>query len=369
MTAIDPPPIVELKGVVKRYGDKVVLPGIDLSVADGEFLTLLGPSGCGKTTILRLLAGFEASQAGEIYIDGRRVDGLSANERPVNTVFQHYALFPHMTVYDNIAFGLEMKKVARAEIHTRVEEALEMVRLSEYAKRKPNQLSGGQQQRVALARAVVNRPRLLLLDECLNALDNKLRQEMRIELKQLQRQLGITFLFVTHDQEEALSMSDRIAVMSDGTIEQLGTPRQLYEQPQSLFVASFIGEVNVFAGQVVGPAIEGDGWEVLVEGQSCRVQAEGLVVGARANILLRPEDMRLGDLAADALPPAGQWAGRIVERVYKGKTLDSIVELEGGLRVATSEFFDEESPDFDYAPGSRVSVSWVPGWEVTLVDD
>jgi spermidine/putrescine transport system ATP-binding protein len=367
VTALASPPIVELRGVVKRYGDKLVLPGIDLSVADGEFLTLLGPSGCGKTTILRLLAGFEEAQAGEIYIDGRRVDGLSANERPVNTVFQHYALFPHMTVFDNIAFGLAMKKVARGEIATRVGEALEMVRLSEYAQRKPNQLSGGQQQRVALARAVVNRPRLLLLDECLNALDNKLRQQMRIELKQLQRQLGIAFLFVTHDQEEALSMSDRIAVMREGYIEQLGTPRQLYEQPQNLFVASFVGDVNVFAGEVVGPL--GDGWEVLVEGLSCRVQAEGLVAGGRAKILLRPEDMRLEDLAADAQPAAGQLVGRIVERVYKGKTLDSIVELESGLRVAASEFFDEESPDFDYAPGSRVSVSWVPGWEVALVDD
>jgi spermidine/putrescine transport system ATP-binding protein len=360
------PPIIELKGVVKRYGDKVVLPGIDLSVIDGEFLTLLGPSGCGKTTILRLLAGFEAAQAGEVYIDGQRVDGVPANRRPVNTVFQHYALFPHMRVFDNVAFGLQVTGCARVEIEQRVREALDMVRLSEYADRKPHQLSGGQQQRVALARAVVNRPRLLLLDECLNALDYKLRHEMRIELKQLQRRLGITFLFVTHDQEEALSMSDRIAVMREGRIEQLGTPRALYETPVNLFVAGFVGEVNIFSARVISATGDG-GWEAEVAGACCRIEGEGLCAGQQVRVLLRPEDMRLEELPAGP-PAAGHLVGRVVERIYKGRTLDSIVELENGQRVAASEFFDEESPDFDYAPGSRVSVGWVPGWEIVLAD-
>lgn len=360
------PPIIELKGVVKRYGDKVVLPGIDLSVRDGEFLTLLGPSGCGKTTILRLLAGFEAAQEGEVHIDGLRVDGVPANRRPVNTVFQHYALFPHMRVFDNVAFGLQVKGIGRDEVEQRVRASLDMVRLSEYAERKPHQLSGGQQQRVALARAVVNRPRLLLLDECLNALDYKLRQEMRIELKQLQRRMGITFLFVTHDQEEALSMSDRIAVMREGRIEQLGTPRALYEEPANLFVAGFIGEVNVFPARILSAAAD-SGWEVEIAGVHCRIAGDDLRVGQTVQVLLRPEDMRIEELLADE-PASGRLVGRVVERIYKGRTLDSIVELENGQRVAASEFFDEESPDFDHAPGSRVAVSWVSGWEIVLAN-
>src|SRR6185312_9355080 len=238
--------IIELKSVSKYFGEQQVLNNIDLEVRNGEFLTLLGPSGCGKTTLLRLLSGFEVPSNGTVMIDGKDVAGQPPHLRQVNTVFQSYALFPHMNVFENVAFGLRCKGVANDEVQQRVAEALKMVKLDTYGHRKPAQLSGGQQQRVAIARAVVNKPLVLLLDEPLSSLDYRLRKNMQIELKQLQNQLGITFIFVTHDQEEALSMSDRVVVMHEGGIEQVGTPRQVYEEPRSLMVAKFIGEVNIF---------------------------------------------------------------------------------------------------------------------------
>jgi spermidine/putrescine transport system ATP-binding protein len=243
---------VEIVSVTKSFGSVVAVDDVTIEVLPGEFLSLLGPSGCGKTTMLRLLAGFEQPDDGFIRISGEFVQGVPPYRRDVNTVFQHYALFPHMTVAENVAYGLRQKRVGKAEINRRVGEALEMVKMQKLAKRRPRQMSGGQQQRVALARALVNQPSVLLLDEPLGALDRKLRQEMQIELKLLQSQLGITFVFVTHDQEEALSMSDRIAVMLDGHIEQLNDPDAIYEHPASAFVAGFIGQNNFFEGVVIG---------------------------------------------------------------------------------------------------------------------
>jgi spermidine/putrescine transport system ATP-binding protein len=357
-----------LKNVVKRFGDKPVLHGLNLEIFNGEFLTLLGPSGCGKTTILRLLAGFEDPDDGEIFIDGRSVKKLPPNQRHVNMVFQSFALFPHMTALNNVAFGLKMKKTPPDQIKERVMAALRMVRLEDLAGRKPHQLSGGQQQRVALARAVVNRPKVLLLDECLNALDYKLRKEMEVELKQLQRRLGITFIFVTHDQEEALSMSDRVVVMREGAIEQVGTPRQVYESPTNLYVARFVGEINIFDG-VVSKRLDAANLEAMVEGRPCGFRTDKpFSPGDRIKVLLRPEDLRITELK-NGISANGRLTGHVIERNYKGMTLDSIILLENGKKVQASEFFDEEDPSFDYTIGEQVAVEWVPNWEVILADE
>jgi len=283
---------VELRGVSKLFGDVTAVDGINLTIADGEFFSLLGPSGCGKTTTLRMIAGFEQPTVGEIFLHGRPVAGIPAHKRPVNTVFQNYALFPHMTVWKNVAFGLEMKKVPKDEINKRVQEALELVQLSGMSERKPKQLSGGQQQRVALARALVNHPEVLLLDEPLGALDLKLRKEMQFELKQIQERLGITFIYVTHDQEEALTMSDRIAVMDMGVVQQVGTPREIYEHPINRFVADFIGETNFVPATVQAVdefvTLDVGGTEVLGESGN-----RPLAVGQKVTLAIRPEKINL----------------------------------------------------------------------------
>lgn len=286
---------VELRNVVKRYGEVTAVDHVSLEIRDGEFFALLGPSGCGKTTTLRMIAGFEHPSSGSILIHGREMAAIPPHRRPVNTVFQSYALFPHMTVAQNVAFGLEMQRRPKAEIAARVREALELVRLSDLADRRPRQLSGGQQQRVALARALINQPEVLLLDEPLGALDEQLRKELQIELKSLQRRVGITFVFVTHDQEEALMMADRIAVMNQGRVLQVGTPTEIYERPTCRFVADFIGETNFIAGTVVEN--NGDAATILTpDGLRLRgLTPRPVQVGAAAVLSIRPEKAFLFD--------------------------------------------------------------------------
>ena len=360
-------PLVQLVGIRKDFDGKTVISDLDLTINNGEFLTLLGPSGCGKTTVLRLIAGLENVDAGQIHLENEDITQVPAEDRHVNTVFQSYALFPHMTVYDNVAFGLRMQKTPASEIPARVHDALRMVQLEEFAQRKPNQLSGGQQQRVAIARAVVNKPSLLLLDESLSALDYKLRKQMQNELKALQRKLGITFVFVTHDQEEALTMSDRIVVMRDGKIEQDGTPREIYEEPKNLFVASFIGEINIFNATVI-ERLDERRVHAHVEGRECTIDVNFPVTpGQKLNVLLRPEDLRVDEIH-DGVEAEGL-IGYVRERSYKGMTLESVVELENGKMVLVSEFFNEDDPDFDHSLDQKMAINWVESWEVVLADE
>lgn len=280
---------VELSNVTKRYGDVVAVDSLNLEIKPGEFLSLLGPSGCGKTTTLRMLAGFEQPDEGFVRISGEYVQGVPPYKRDVNTVFQHYALFPHMSVAENVAYGLRQKGVVKSEISSKVIEALDMVQMSKLANRRPRQLSGGQQQRVAVARALVNRPSILLLDEPLGALDRKLREEMQIELKLLQSRLGITFIFVTHDQEEAMSMSDRIAIMLDGHVEQLGDPETVYERPTSAFVAGFVGRNNFWQGTATSNGATGQDGTVFVATRP----EENVPTGQPALAAVRPECINL----------------------------------------------------------------------------
>ncbi|ELY7392235.1 spermidine/putrescine ABC transporter ATP-binding protein PotA [Cronobacter universalis] len=360
-------PLLQLADIGKSFDGKTVISDFSLTINHGEFLTLLGPSGCGKTTVLRLIAGLENADTGRITLDSQDITDVPAEHRHVNTVFQSYALFPHMTVFENVAFGLRMQKTPAAEITPRVMDALKMVQLEEFAQRKPHQLSGGQQQRVAIARAVVNKPRLLLLDESLSALDYKLRKQMQNELKALQRKLGITFVFVTHDQEEALTMSDRIVVMRDGCIEQDGTPREIYEEPKNLFVASFIGEINIFDATVI-ERIDAQRVRANVEGRECVLYvAFPVTAGQKLNVLLRPEDLRVEEINGDG--EADGLIGFVRERNYKGMTLESVVELENGKMVLVSEFFNEDDPDFDHSLDQKMAVTWVESWEVVLADE
>ncbi|HEY4343635.1 MAG TPA: ABC transporter ATP-binding protein [Parvibaculum sp.] len=323
--------MVRLRAVKKTYKDVVAIEQVDLDVRQGEFFTMLGPSGSGKTTSLRLIAGFEKPDSGIVELNGADVTGLPPYARDINTVFQDYALFPHMTVAENIAYGLQAKGAGREETATRVTEALRMVRLAEYGGRSPAQLSGGQRQRVGLARAIVNRPKVLLLDEPLGALDLKLRQEMQSELKRIQAEVGITFLYVTHDQEEALTMSDRIAIFNLGRIVQVGTPTQVYEEPVNEFVAGFVGTSNI-------------------------LNREG------KRFILRPEKIRI---AAEGQPidEAGLHteAGRLVEAVYVGQFTRYLVALGDGTEVvAVRQNLDRSTSRFREAPGTQVQVAWRP---------
>jgi len=333
---------VALTGLVKRYGATVALDGVSLSIVPGEFFTLLGPSGCGKTTTLRSVAGFVTPDAGRVDINGVDVTGVPPHRRHVGMVFQHYALFPHRTVAQNVAFGLRMQRVPKEEIGRRVGEALALVQLPAYGGRYPSQLSGGEQQRVALARALVTRPAVLLLDEPLGALDKKLRDHMKIELKRLQREVGITTIYVTHDQEEALTMSDRIAVMHRGRVEQVATPRGLYEDPTTAFVASFIGNINLLSGRVAGANV--------VACAGATVAAAGVApAGATVAVALRPERVRLDPAGAlDTVLPM-----TVAHVVYQGETVRYILKSEAGLELQAVELGEVR-----FTAGTRVRAGW-----------
>ncbi len=353
---------VQLTGLTKSYGGVPAVRGIDLEIRSGEFFSLLGPSGCGKTTTLRLVAGFEQPDAGAVLIDGRDVSDDPPNRRPVNTVFQSYALFPFMSVRDNVAFGLRYTDAGKAESRRRVDEALALVQMSSYTRRRPGQLSGGQQQRVALARALVLNPRVLLLDEPLGALDAKLRKALQLELKAVQEAVGITFVYVTHDQDEALTMSDRIAVMSGGIVEQVGSPTEVYEHPATAYVADFLGAANVVEVEVTGPA---DGGLV-----PFRLGGRELVAGGperapgTASLVVRPERLRLlaadGDTPASAHPAPAAPASNVLPArvgrvVYRGAHADVVVEADGGSRFTV------------LVPADAVTGLGAPGHEVRLV--
>ena len=355
---------VRLIGVVKRFGDDeigrrvakfvdtdgtypvVAVAGIDLEVYDGEFFSMLGPSGSGKTTTLRMIAGFELPSEGRILLHDRDVTRTPPFDRDVNTVFQDYALFPHMTVGDNVAYGLVVRKVARAERVERVTEALRMVRLEGYERRKPSQLSGGQRQRVALARALVNRPRVLLLDEPLGALDLKLREEMQIELKAIQQQVGITFIYVTHDQEEALTMSDRLAVFNKGRIEQIGTPADIYEHPATQFVAGFVGTSNLLRGEVAAS-----------------------IVGQTGTFTIRPEKIRIGEPDVAVGPDEASAAGTIRDVVYLGPDTRYVVALDAGADlVVTQQNLSTTSTEALAQQGKAVRLVWKRQHQLPIAD-
>ena len=343
---------VALSGVTKRFGEFVAVDDLSLDIYEGEFFSLLGPSGCGKTTTLRMIAGFEEPTGGSISVAGEQVQGVPPYRRPVNTVFQSYAIFPHLNVFDNVAFGLRRSGVKGEELNTRVTEACEMVQLSGFEKRKPTMLSGGQQQRVALARALVNRPKVLLLDEPLGALDLKLRKELQLELRNLQHEVGITFVYVTHDQEEALTMSDRIAVMNEGKVQQIADPTTLYELPKNSFVANFIGQINVFSGVV--ESVSGDR-VTLRTSRELRIEAysqegAGVDVGAEAQAAVRPEKIRFGGAGDNAS------TAEIRQIVYLGVSTQYIAELPGGEKLVLYQqnAQDAENPGV----GEEVPVSW-----------
>ncbi|MDN4520259.1 MULTISPECIES: ABC transporter ATP-binding protein [Mycolicibacterium] len=354
--------MIEIDHVTKSFGDYVAVADADFSIASGEFFSMLGPSGCGKTTTLRMIAGFETPTEGAIRLEGADVSRTPPNKRNVNTVFQHYALFPHMTVWDNVAYGPRSKKLGKGEIRKRVDELLEIVRLTDFAERKPAQLSGGQQQRVALARALVNYPSALLLDEPLGALDLKLRHVMQFELKRIQREVGITFIYVTHDQEEALTMSDRIAVMNAGNVEQIGTPTEIYDRPATVFVASFIGQANLWAGRQTGRANR-DFVEVDVLGSTLKARPGETTIepGGHATLMVRPERIRV---SMDA--PTGDVAAvraTVSDLTFQGPVVRLSLAAPDDSTVIAHVGPEQDLPLL--RPGDEVFVSWAP--EASLV--
>lgn len=340
--------IIKIDNVNKKYGENTVVNNLNMEIKKGEFLTLLGPSGCGKTTTLRMIAGFETPTNGNIYVEGQEIQNTEPYDREVNTVFQNYALFPHMNIYDNVAFGLSIKRVKKEEIKKRVKEMLDLVQLTGYENRKPDQLSGGQKQRVAIARALINRPKVLLLDEPLGALDLKLRKQMQFELKRLQRKLGITFIYVTHDQEEALTMSDRIAIMYGGNLEQIGTPREIYERPVSKFVADFIGESNIFYG--VTSVNESNIASVKVENGEVSVISDQLKEDEIIYVLVRPEDIKIANNKVEGFTVEGI----IKEHVYIGNVSKTIILLPEGMEIKMNTSTKSNLLEV----GSKVYVYW-----------
>jgi len=354
---------VDINGVEKRFGDLVAVRNLDLRIEPGEFFSIIGPSGCGKTTTLRMIAGFEDPTAGRISVGGRDMTGVRPYRRPVNTVFQSYALFPHLDVFENVAFGLREAKVGKAEVRTRVDEAVTLVQLQGRERSRPRQLSGGQQQRVALARALVNRPEVLLLDEPLGALDLKLRTDMQTQLKDLQRSVGVTFCYVTHDQGEAFSMSDRVAVMNHGLLEQVGTPEEIYHRPASSFVADFVGTANRFAGRVEG--VEADRYSVAIDGVGPRTAGgpAGLTAGTPVQVLVRPENLQLDGPVADG--GTGLDAS-VVDTAFLGA--ERTVRLHSPMlgELSATARGSGQAPE----QGSRVGLSWsdADAWLIPAAD-
>lgn len=352
--------ILEMDNIIKKFDNQEVIKNISLTINKGEFLTLLGPSGCGKTTTLRIIAGFETLTSGSVLLEGKHVENKQPNERNVNTVFQNYALFPHMNVYDNIAYGLKIRKVNKIEIKKRVMEMLCLVQLEGFEKRKTDQLSGGQKQRVAIGRALINNPKILLLDEPLGALDLKLRKQMQVELKKLQKKLQITFVYVTHDQEEALNMSDRIAVMNEGVIEQIGTPEDIYERPQTKFVASFIGESNLIKTQIkkideenVSAAFGENEMNLIYKNYDNSKNKESY-------ILIRPENIKYSNVKSQFGLKAV-----IKEHSYIGSNIKTTMELESGMEIIVSDY--DKKKDL-VGVGSEVWMSFEPE-DVVIVEE
>ncbi len=347
--------VIEIDHVTKRFGDFVAVDDAHFAIAQGEFFSMLGPSGCGKTTTLRMIAGFETPSEGAIRLEGTDVSRVPPYKRNVNTVFQHYALFPHMSVWDNVAFGPRSQKVDKHETERRVDELLEVVRLAEYAKRRPSQLSGGQQQRVALARALVNYPSALLLDEPLGALDLKLRQVMQFELKRIQRELGITFIYVTHDQEEALTMSDRIAVMNAGNVEQIGTPTEIYDDPATVFVAGFIGQANLWPARVESTdetyaAVRSLGTMLKTHTGRTRIEA-----GSAATVMVRPERVRV---AMDEPDGPARVAATVSDLTFQGPVVRLSLAAADGSPIVAHVGADQDLPLL--RPGDAVWATWAP---------
>jgi len=368
-------PDIRFDKVTKRFGDVLAVDSVSLSIERGEFFSFLGPSGCGKTTSLRLIAGFEQPTQGNVHIGGVSIIGVPPHKRPVNMVFQHYALFPHMTVADNIGYGLRQRtpRPPKSEIVKQVDEILEMVQMSGYGKRRIWELSGGQQQRVALARALINRPTVLLLDEPLAALDRKLRRDMQIELQTLQRDVGITFVLVTHDQEEALSMSDRICIMRDGHVVQSGSPRELYDQPTNLYVADFVGKSNFIAGSVTNVngrsvAIQNQNGQTFIASPSA--SARKLSVGAPASIVIRPEMVVLGPHNSNAADMDMDVAlnGRIKNRIFLGEHTEYLVDAEGLGDVLVLSPKHIEGRQGSFEPGDSIAIGWKNDTALALED-
>jgi spermidine/putrescine transport system ATP-binding protein len=355
---------IALEGVSKRYGKAEAVTRVSIAIGEGEFFSLLGPSGCGKTTTLRMIAGFEVPDEGRVVLQGRDVTRVTPNHRPVNMVFQQYALFPHMSIYDNVAFGLKVKKVPRSEHRERILRILRVVELEGLERRRPRQLSGGQQQRVALARALVNRPAALLLDEPLGALDVKLRKQMQLELKRIQHELGTTFVYVTHDQEEALAMSDRIAVMNNGRVEQIGSPREMYEHPRTAFVADFIGSLNALeltVDEVVG------GFAVARAGEGGRVVVPvdaSVRAGQAIRVAVRPERVHVA-VDASVTGDGSRLDGTVTQIVYLGMYTQFHCDTRAG-RVVSNRLADEQLAPLEV--GSQVTLSWGPEHSSVLAE-
>lgn len=359
-------PILKFQQVYKFFYDAFAVQNLIFTIENGEFISIVGPSGCGKSTILRLIGGFETPDQGDIFMDGVRINHMPPKNRLINTVFQNYALFPHMSIFDNMAFGLIVSGMKKQYIEEEISRIAIKIGLHNLLKKKPHEISGGQKQRVAIARAILKKPRILLLDEPLSALDRNLRKTMQLELKQIQKKFNITFVMVTHDQEEALSVADRVIVMNHGKIEQIGTPREIYETPKNLFVAQFIGEINIFDAEVIYQR------ELIL-----KLLIENTIVyevenkkhlyhkGDKVSVLFRPEDLTITEINKE-FKSNKKLIGTVLHTIYKGPTLDSVVQLHNGKNIKVSEFFDEEDEDFDYRISSQVAISWINGWEVII---